>query len=109
MTDCWNDGDLRASADRELAPAEMERLAAHLAACAGCEARYRELADRAGRVGAWMAELNAPVPVVLKRPVRPAVTWPRWAAALTAAAGLALLLMNPRAKPVASQGTAAIS
>jgi anti-sigma factor RsiW len=109
MTECWNEGDLRAYADRELPPVEMERLAAHLADCAGCEARYRELAGRAGRVGAWMAELHAPVPALPKQPVRPATTWPRWAAALTAAAALALLLMNPGAKPSVQQGTAAIS
>jgi anti-sigma factor RsiW len=109
MTECWNEGDLRAYADRELPPAEMEKLAAHLAACAGCEARSRELAERAARVGAWVAELNAPAPVAVKQPARPASTWPRWAAALTAAAGLALLLLNPRAKPSRQQGTAAIS
>ena len=109
MTECWNEGDLRAYADRELPPAEMEQLTAHLAVCAGCESRYRELAERAGRVGAWMAELSAPVPVAAARPVRRVATWPRWAAALTAAAGLALLVMNPGAKPSAQPGTAAIS
>jgi anti-sigma factor RsiW len=110
MTECWNDGDLRAYADRELPPAEMERLAEHLRACTGCEERYREVAARAERVGAWMAELSAPaaggVPSRAPRRVR---TWPRWAAALTAAAGLALLLMNPARQPVAPQGSARLS
>jgi predicted anti-sigma-YlaC factor YlaD len=112
MTDCWNDGDLRAYADRELAPAEMEKLAAHLAECAGCEVRYREVAERAERVGAWMAELRAPVPAgagPAAGTVRRVRTWPRWAAALTMAAGLALILMQPAAKPVAPQGTARLS
>jgi hypothetical protein len=111
MTECWNDGDLRAYADRELPPAEMERLAAHLEACRGCESRYRVLVARAEQVGVWMSELRAPEPALTRAPrvVRPLRTWPRWAAALTAAACLALLLMNPWGKPSAPQGTARLS
>jgi anti-sigma factor RsiW len=109
MTECWNEGDLRAYADRELPPAEMEKLAAHLRSCGGCETRYRALAERAERVGAWMAELRAPGPVATAKTVRPVRTWPRWAAALAAAAGLAFILMNPGGKPAVPQGAAVLS
>jgi hypothetical protein len=112
MSECWKEGDLRAYADRELPPASMEDLATHLRECADCDARYRELTRRAERVGAWMAELRAPGPLVAgaaARPMRPVRTWTRWAAALTAAAGLAIVLMNPGAKPSMPQGRAAVS
>jgi anti-sigma factor RsiW len=112
MTECWKDGDLRAYADRELAPSEMHNLTAHLETCAGCETRYRELSRRAQKVGALLAELRAPAPVISgatpHHAARPVRTWPRWAAALTAAAGLALILMNPTARPV-PPGTAGVS
>jgi len=112
MTECWKEGDLRAYADRELPPAAMEDLAVHLRECAACESRYRELAKRAERVGAWMGELRAPGPFVAgaaTHPIRRARTWTRWAAALTAAAGLAVVLMNPGAKPSMPQGRAGVS
>jgi anti-sigma factor RsiW len=107
MTECWNDGDLRAYMDRELAPEATKKLSTHLAECAHCEARYRELTARAEWVGASLAELRASETAVAPRPRRR--RWPQWAAALTAAAGLALLLLNPGARTPVPQGTAGLS
>ena len=54
MKQCWPEGDLRAYLDRELAPDEMERAAAHLAECPECSGRCDALSATAQRVSAWM-------------------------------------------------------
>jgi anti-sigma factor RsiW len=108
MTECWNDGDLRAYLDRELAPEATKKLSTHLGECAHCETRYRELTARAEWVGASLAELRASETTVA--PVRPhRRTWPQWAGALTAAAAMAVFLMNPGSRPAVPQGTAGLS
>jgi hypothetical protein len=57
MSECWEEGGLRAYYDRELPQEEMARAAAHLGACADCHARYNELAGRAARVASMMDAL----------------------------------------------------
>src|ERR1051326_894771 len=95
MSECWPEGSLRAYHDGELPPAEMERVAAHLAVCADCEALADEIAGRASRVAALLGALPEPDQVIWMP--RSAVTprripatrrWVATAAAL--AAGLAL-------------------
>jgi anti-sigma factor RsiW len=84
MTECWNPGDLRAYADRELAPAEAARLEDHLRGCAECAGRYEEVSQRAARVGALLDSLAAP------NRKRQGTGWLRRAAAAAIAAALAL-------------------
>jgi len=60
MSDCLNEGALRAYFDRELPAEEMATCAMHLAACADCHADYNEIAARSTRVSAWMTALDAP-------------------------------------------------
>jgi anti-sigma factor RsiW len=97
MNTCWNTGDLRAYVDRELAPEETARLAAHLEGCAECTERLREISERAQRVSAMIGELTvAPAghrPNALRH-------WPRRAAALAIAASLALIFVSPKPAPV---------
>jgi anti-sigma factor RsiW len=94
MKECWGDGELRAYLDGELAPSEMARIAAHLAECHACEARYDEVAGRAGMVSGLMeslAELEPAVPIRRRQPVR---RWRQWAGAGAAiAAGIAIAAM----------------
>ena len=40
MSECWDEGGLRAYFDRELPPEDLSRVAAHIGACAECHARY---------------------------------------------------------------------
>jgi anti-sigma factor RsiW len=95
---CWTDGDLRAYADRELPAEDRDRLAEHLAGCGACDARYREIAARAERVAGALAGLTeGVVPGRRSAPAAGAARWwPRWAAAVGMAAGVALLLVSPR-------------
>ena len=60
MSRCWPEGALRAHLDRELAPEEMDRVAAHLGECAECARLSVELAARAERVGTWLEALPVP-------------------------------------------------
>ena len=102
MKECWTEGDLRAYLDRELPAGDRERIAAHLAECSACGALYGEIAARAERVAAALGALAETVSPVAARPAaRPVRLWPRWAAAAGIAAGLALLLLTPRAQPPA--------
>ena len=99
MKDCWHDGDLRAYLDGELSPPDRERVAAHLAVCHECEARYDEVAGRAGLVTGLLDSLSEmePAPLALRpRPVRS--RWRQWTgAAAGMAAGIALAaLLIPR-------------
>jgi Putative zinc-finger len=100
MNECWPEGDLRAYLDRELAPDEMERAAAHLAECAECRGRCDALSRQAGRVSAWMGALEEPsLPVTVRTP------WKWVAAALAAAAVLVVAVavaprrISPPARP----------
>ena len=58
MSECWDEGGLRAYLDRELPLEEMTRIAVHLGGCAECHARYNELAGRTARVAALMETLE---------------------------------------------------
>lgn len=100
MKECWAEGDLRAYLDRELAPEEMERAAAHLAECPECKENFEALSARAGRVSEWMDALAEPALPVLaaKRPARR--NWKWVAAALAAAAAIVLaILVSPHPAP----------
>jgi anti-sigma factor RsiW len=95
MKECWAEGDLRAYLDGELPSGESARVKAHLEVCSECTHRYSELAERAARVGEWMAVLTEPAsePVVL----RPRHTFQYVAAGLALAAGLAIgFVMLPK-------------
>src|ERR1044072_9466207 len=94
MKECWAEGDLRAYYDRELLPAQMERVAAHLMECPNCEALADEIAGRAARVSKLMSALPDPAQLIWmpRQAPAPRRVWPRWAAAaaVALAAGLAL-------------------
>jgi anti-sigma factor RsiW len=99
MKQCWTEGDLRAYLDRELPGPDRERVASHLAVCGECDARYREIAARAERVATALSALAHGIAPARVRPASPKVKlWPRWAAAVGMAAGLALVLVSPKAK-----------
>ena len=86
MKECWPEGALRAYLDGELAPAEMQAVAAHLTECTGCERVHAELAGRAGYVAGLMGTLAEP----RRAAARVSGSW-RWtAAAVAVAAGLAV-------------------
>jgi anti-sigma factor RsiW len=99
MKECWADGELRAYLDRELSPSEMERIAAHLAECHECEARYDEVAGRAGMVSGLMESLAEMEPAAPARRLQPLRRWRQWAGAGAAiAAGIAMVaMMIPKA------------
>ena len=99
MKQCWTEGDLRAYLDRELPGPDRERVALHLAVCEACDARYREIGARAERVAAALDALADGIAPARVRPAAPTVkVWPRWAAAVAMAAGLALILASPNVK-----------
>jgi anti-sigma factor RsiW len=102
MSECWDEGGLRAYFDRELQPEDLSRIAAHIGACAECHARYNELAVRAVRVSSMMSALETglPMPAPRPAPVRRWV-WPvtAGALALAAAAALAFVLVPRHAAP----------
>ena len=99
MSECWDEGGLRAYFDRELSPEDLSRAAAHIGACAECHARYNELAARAARVGSLMYALT-PVAPAAHAPA-PRRVWVRPVAgaalALAAAAALAFVFIPKRA------------
>jgi anti-sigma factor RsiW len=108
MSECWDEGGLRAYFDRELPPEDLSRVAAHIGACAECHARYNELAARAVRVSSMMSALEAGprMPAAAPAPSRRWI-WPAAAAALAmaAAAALAFVLVPkhaPALRPVAA-------
>jgi len=105
MSECWDEGGLRAYFDRELPPEDLSRVAAHIGACAECHARYDEVAARAVRVSSMMSALAAhpQMPPAAPVPSRRWV-WPMAAGALAlaAAAALAFVLVP---KPVAPRPT----
>ena len=93
MKECWPEGALRAYLDGELAPADMQAVAAHLNECAACEQTHGELSARAGYVAGLMGTLAEPVGRPAPRraeAARVSGSW-RWtAAAVAMAAGLAI-------------------
>ncbi|HXB72775.1 MAG TPA: zf-HC2 domain-containing protein [Candidatus Acidoferrales bacterium] len=111
MSQCWPEGALRAQLDHELAPEEMERVAAHLGECAACARLSSELAARAQHVGEWLSALPEALPAPPLEWVTPATRRANWsrtpmagrrwiglAAALAAGLVLAALLL-PRHRP----------
>ena len=99
MKDCWQEGDLRAYLDGELSPSDMQRVAAHLVECPECEARYDEVAGRAGLVSGLMESLADMEPAKPVLPPQPLAPWRKWAAAGAAiAAGIAMVAMLPKAR-----------
>jgi hypothetical protein len=103
MSECWQDGDLRAALDRELPAEEMERLTAHVAECGDCGARQKELARRAGTVSLWMDDLAESAPIVVPMPVR-RTAWRKWAVAGLAAAACLAIAMVAIARRTGSAG-----
>lgn len=59
MTDCTNEGTLRAYLDRELPVAERDAVADHLAQCVMCRERLDDLRLQTERVGTMMSTGNA--------------------------------------------------
>ena len=102
MKECWRDGDLRAYLDGELSPAETARVAAHLEECHECEARYDEVAGRAGMVSGLMESLAELEPVAAVRKPAPVRRWRQWAGAGAAiAAGIAIAAVAAKPMPSA--------
>jgi len=101
MSECWDEGALRAYFDRELPPDDLSRIAAHIGACAECHVRYNELAARAARVSSMMGALAAAAPGMAPSAARsrPWVQPLSAAVALAAAAALAFFLIPKRAAP----------
>ena len=107
MSQCWPEGEIRAYLDRELAPADRERLAAHLGECAECEALLATVEARAGRIATALSALSWDVAASRpKAAPRPARLWPRWAGAAAIAATIAMLLLTPQVKPPAPKPVA---
>jgi len=107
MSQCWPEGEIRAYLDRELAPADRERLAAHLGECAECEALLATVEARAGRIATALSALSWDVAASRpKAAPKPARLWPRWAGAAAIAATIAMLLLTPRVKPPAPKPVA---
>jgi anti-sigma factor RsiW len=97
MTQCWQEGELRAYLDSELPPGDMQRVAAHLKECSGCGEAFAELEARAVRISMLLGALPEPEPVrqlpILPR--RSGAGW-RWAAGAVAAALLVAFLWMPK-------------
>lgn len=106
MTQCWSEGELRAYLDRELAPGDSQRVAAHLKDCPACDRLSRELEQRAERVGALLDLLPELEPETIVLPTRLPHLRPTWAragwagtaVALAAGLGIAAYLV-PRREP----------
>ena len=97
MSNCWSEGDLRASLDGELEAASAERLTAHLTECAACEATRQALANRAARVSRMVSalEVEASILPILPMPPIPAQrVWRNTVALGTLAAGLAIIALT---------------
>jgi anti-sigma factor RsiW len=100
MNRCETEGDLRAYLDRELPGPDRDRVAAHLAECGECDALCRAIEARAERVATALSALADGIAPARPIPAAPKVrVWPRWAAAVGMAAGLAFLLASPKTNP----------
>jgi hypothetical protein len=97
MTQCWQEGELRAYLDGELPAGDMERLAAHLQECAACGELCAELERRAAWTASALGALPRQEPVPSKLRLRqrtPAVRrWAGPAAALAASLALVWVLV----------------
>jgi anti-sigma factor RsiW len=106
MTQCWQEGALRAYLDGELPADHMQRVAAHLRDCTVCDGLCTELAARAAHVSALMALLPE-WSGATARPASPARAphrRPNWigiAVALAACLALAAYLLPNRHPPQA--------
>ena len=107
MSECWDEGGLRAYADRELPPDDLTRIAAHLGACAECHGRYNEIAARAVRVDSLLSALDVPAPAARPLPRRWVMPAVAGAVALAAAVALAFALIPRRAPHAQPQPVAA--
>ena len=100
MSNCWSEGDLRASLDGELEAASAERLTAHLTECAACEATRQALANRAARVSRMVSALEVEASILPIRPILPMPpipaqrVWRNTVALGTLAAGLAIIALT---------------
>jgi anti-sigma factor RsiW len=93
MIPCWQEGEWRAYVDGELPAEDMARGSEHLATCEACAGLHREIAERAGRVSVWMAELEtAPAIASPRKGARPTWKWAAAGAALAAALVAAFVL-----------------
>lgn len=103
---CWSEGELRAFIDRELPPADMELVGAHLEECSECGDHWAEMAGRASRVSSLMAHLTETEPVVragqLRRPAQSPWRWGGVAAALAAGLIVGILVIPKRGTQVAT-------
>ena len=99
MNRCETEGDLRAYLDRELPGPDRDRVAAHIAECDECDDHYREISARAERVATALSALaDGIAPARVRPPAQKVRVWPRWAAAVGVAAGLAFILASPKVK-----------
>jgi hypothetical protein len=99
MTQCWQEGALRAYLDRELPTEDMQRVAAHLGDCTVCDGLCTELAARAAHVSALLELLPEWSVAAMPRAATPAkrrATWVGIAVALAAGLALAAYLMPDR-------------
>ena len=87
MNACRSDGELRAYRDGELAAAETQTVAGHVAGCEACARRLAEVSARAERILTLLNEL----PGAAAAPLAARGNRWRWAAAgMALAAGLAI-------------------
>jgi hypothetical protein len=93
MKQCWPDGDLRAFLDGELPAESQHQIAAHLELCAACEARRRELAERALRVSKALGALPEAAPAAAVPIRRHRRQWAVAALSLAAALAMAFVLL----------------
>ena len=104
MTQCWSEGEVRAYLDGELPARDMDRVAGHLAECAGCRALCTELEARAARLNAWMEALPDPAASIrvpaLPRPARAGRRWAEAAVGLAASLVIAMMLLPKRTAQV---------
>src|ERR1019366_9467622 len=95
MTQCWQEGALRAYLDGELPTEDMQRVAAHLGDCTVCDGLCMELAARAAHVSALMALLPEWSGATARAPHR-RPNWIGIAVALCAGLALAAYLLPDR-------------
>jgi anti-sigma factor RsiW len=101
MNRCWEEGEWRAYLDGELPAEDMVRAGEHLAVCPSCNALHQEVAARASRVSAWMAELQPiAAPAVLQPLRRPMWQWAAAGIALAAGLAAAFVLAPKSVEPV---------
>ncbi len=107
MRRCRSEGELLAYLDRELAPEEMDRLAAHLPECGRCREALAELAARAARVTSLLESVPQPEPCVSVPRLRVVSRkLPRLAMAAALAACLALAFLATHRRPKVVVGRA---